>query len=87
MTDGNGNVIGADDDLRRRVCFGNVARVFGPDPTGTFVQADCDEDGKPDGWIKVQDLSPHFGVRPAWVNNRARRINLTRRDTFCEPRP
>ena len=86
IRDKHDKVISADPDLRRKVCFGNVTRVLAEDPAKAFVQVDCDEDGKPDGWVAATALSPNFKVRPAWVKNRQKRIKLTRRDTHCEPR-
>jgi hypothetical protein len=86
IRDKDGNVVDADPDLRRKVCFGNVTRVLAEDPTRAFLQVDCDEDGQPDGWVAATALSPDFKMRPAWVSDRERRIKLTRKDTLCERR-
>ena len=80
-------IVAPDDDTYRKVCFGNVTRIFETDPTGTFVHIDCDESGEPNGWVKAEDISANFKKRPMWVENRTARIRLKRQDTLCEARP
>jgi hypothetical protein len=64
--------------IERPACtrtFGIVVRTFETDSTGKLVRVDCDEDGKPDGWMKVTDLS---AKRPLWIDDE----NL-RRQAHC----
>ncbi|HEV7880020.1 glycoside hydrolase domain-containing protein [Bradyrhizobium sp.] len=49
--------------------FGITVRTFEMNTPRTLVRVDCDEDGNPDGWMKVKDLS---AKRPIWVNNSER---------------
>jgi hypothetical protein len=84
VIDANGNITENDPDRSRRVCFGAVARVLDrPDPSGRFTRVDCDEDGKDDGWVRIDQLSRSLATRPDWVNSRALRRALTRDKTLC----
>jgi hypothetical protein len=62
----------AGNSVTQKACtttFGIVVRTFKLNAPRTLAQVDCDEDGHPDGWMKVKDLSQQ---RPIWVNDAAR---------------
>ncbi|WP_158228763.1 glycoside hydrolase domain-containing protein [Bradyrhizobium sp. Y36] len=50
--------------------FGIVVRTFETDSKKKLIRVDCDEDGNPDGWMKVSDLSLK---RPLWIDGQAKR--------------
>jgi len=79
-----GKIVAPDPDMSRRVCFGNVARFLSIDATGRYAAIDCDENGKEDGFVRVDQCSRSFKVRPAWENDRDARRGLVRTKTNCE---
>jgi hypothetical protein len=63
------------------VCFGDVVRTGRTQ--GAFVEVDCDEDGRFDGWTRLTNLAAAFDKRPDWVSDRAKRRAIRRGATHC----
>ena len=51
--------------------FANAARIG--DMTDTLAQVDIDDDGTFDGWTAHGNLTGHFGYKPDWIFETARR--------------
>ena len=54
-----------------KIDFANAARVG--DMTDTLAQVDIDDDGVFDGWTWHGNLTGHFGYKPDWIFETARR--------------
>ena len=54
-----------------RIDFANAARVG--EATDTLIQVDVDDDGAFDGWTAHGNLTAHFGYKPDWIFDTARR--------------
>ena len=75
VCDGSPTVMNdAGQPIKKAACtttFGIVVRAFETDASKNLARVDCDEDGNPDGWMPVSDLSTR---RPPWIDERDRRI-------------
>lgn len=54
-----------------KIDFANAARVG--DMTDALAQVDIDDDGTFDGWTRHGNLTGHFGYKPDWIFETARR--------------
>jgi hypothetical protein len=64
----------SDEPVFQKACmepFGAVVRTFEINASKKLVRVDCDEDGKPDGWMKVRDLST---TRPVFIYDKNARL-------------
>jgi hypothetical protein len=57
--------------LPPRIDFANAARVG--DVTENLIQVDVDDDGEFDGWTWHGNLTAHFGYKPDWIFETAKR--------------
>jgi hypothetical protein len=57
--------------LPPKIDFANAARVG--DATDTLIEVDVDDDGEFDGWTHHSNLTAHFGYKPDWIFETARR--------------
>jgi hypothetical protein len=60
------------DRVDRSICLGGTSGPYGlavrmhkTDQSRAFVRVDCNEDGKPDAWLKLSELSER---RPEWID-------------------
>jgi hypothetical protein len=61
-----------------QICFAHTVRV-GED-SGTLVQIDYDDDGKYDGWTRIDNLTTSFAAKPMYI-----RDDAERRGAVCAP--
>ena len=57
--------------LPPKIDFANAARVG--ESTDTLIEVDVDDDGEFDGWTHHSNLTAHFGYKPDWIFETARR--------------
>jgi hypothetical protein len=57
--------------LSPKIDFANAARVG--EATDTLIEVDVDDDGEFDGWTHHSNLTAHFGFKPDWIFETARR--------------
>jgi hypothetical protein len=57
--------------LTPKIDFANAVRVG--DVTDTLIEVDVDDDGVFDGWTHHSNLTAHFGYKPDWIFETARR--------------
>lgn len=57
--------------MASKIDFANAARVG--DNHGDLIQVDIDDDGAFDGWTWYGNLTGHFGYKPDWIFETARR--------------
>ncbi|MCK0149566.1 DUF1906 domain-containing protein [Marivita sp. S6314] len=54
-----------------KIDYANAARIG--DMTEQLAQVDIDDDGEFDGWTRHSNLTGHFGYKPDWIFDTARR--------------
>lgn len=68
---GTGCKAGKADPVSPKIDYANAARVG--EVHDTLVEVDLDDDGTFDGWTWLGNLTGHFGYKPDWVFDTARR--------------
>jgi len=57
--------------LVAQICYANTARIG--EHNGVLVRVDYDDDGKFDGWTRIDNLSRSFSAKPHYIKDQAAR--------------